>query len=242
MSYNEVFGKLKLTAVPDPPGVTLPNREFVAEILGNQLEILGMSTPKSEVTQDFKNRVRDWKDPVYSLENLRERRGDILGFYCHNNSEPEVILYVDSCLRASEDLSVSAADLLQIVLIHELAHHATASAVIKDRYKKVFSWEDYDKCNDNPWPSVHEYFAQSLAFVCVAKNQAGRLNALRSLSKQQSAIYRTWEFLDAFAQNKVGLHLIRASLKAQFLALMKSDGSRSVPEPEHMHTIVGYDE
>jgi hypothetical protein len=243
MSPNEIFGKLKLTSVTDTPGVPLPGREFVSEILGSQLKILGMSTRKLKVTQYFKNRARiSKKDPEYSLENLREGQGDILGFYCHNYGEPEVILYVDSCLRASEDLSVPGAGLLQIVLIHELAHHATASAVVKDRNKNIFSWEDYDKCNEIPWPSVHEYFAQSLAFVCVAEHHAGLLKALRSLSKQQSPIYRTWEVLDAFAQNKAGPHSMRASLKAQFLALMKSNGSRSVPEIEESHLVKGYDE
>lgn len=137
-----------------------------------------MSPVESKVTQDFKDRVRVSTDPPYSLENLRESEWDILGLYCHNSSQPEIILYVDSCLRAAKDVSTSVGRLLNVVLIHELAHHATASAVIVDGGKR-YNWDAYDKCHGGTWSGVHEYFAQALAFVCVCQNHEGPLDALR---------------------------------------------------------------
>jgi hypothetical protein len=147
---------------------------------------------------------------------------------------------VDSCLRAAKDIAASPDDLLHIVLIHELAHHATASAVIKDGYGKRFCWGDDDNYDKDACPSVHEYFAQALAFVSIDQNQGTRLDALRRLSKHQSSMYRTWEVLDAFTQNKVGLCSIRDSLRSQFLALLKT--RPQVPEMWDMHKIYNYNE
>lgn len=65
---------------------------------------------------------------------------------------------------------------------------------------------------------------------------------MRRLSKRQSPIYRTWEVLDAFARNNVGLQFIQDSLKAQFLALMRAKQGRCIVEIEDMHTMLGYDE
>jgi hypothetical protein len=237
MSCDDIFGKLKLTAVPDPSPIELPSRTFVTEMLAKQLEILGMSPPESRATKDFKHRSRKSTDPNYSLENLGESQVDILGLYCHRSSDPEAIIYVDSCVRAAKDIGASVDDLLHIVLVHELAHHATASAVIKDDAGKVFCWDDYNKCQAGTWPSVHEYFAQALAFVSIDQNHEKRLDALRRLSRQQSAIYRTWEVLDAFKRINVGLEI----LKAQLLALMKVHGKQPV-ELEDMDLESGYEE
>jgi hypothetical protein len=212
------------------------------EMLSKQLKILGMSSPEAKVTKDFVPRPRVPTDPPFSLENLREAQGDILGHYCHNRSEPEVILYADSCLRAAKNISTSVEGLLHVVLVHELAHHSTASGIVKDNCGTEWSWEDYGECDEGTWPGVHEYFAQALAFVCVFEKHAEPLEALRRLSKHQSPIYRTWEVLDAFARNNVGLQFIQDSLKAQFLALMRAKQGRRNVEFEDMHTITGYDE
>jgi hypothetical protein len=69
MSHNEIFEKLKLTAVECSSDVKLPDLEFVSEILRSDLETLGMSPPKSKITEDSKNRSRvPDQDPPYSLE------------------------------------------------------------------------------------------------------------------------------------------------------------------------------
>jgi hypothetical protein len=102
MSLNDIFENMKLTVVECPSDVKLPRLEFVSEMLSKQLKILGMSPPEPKVTKDFVPRPRVPTDPPYSLENLRESEGDILGLYCHNSNQPEIILYVDSCVRASK--------------------------------------------------------------------------------------------------------------------------------------------
>ena len=81
----------------------------------------------------LQNGTCDFSIKQYSLDSLKDSKTDILGWYLTSQSrEPEITLFVDSCPRTSRDLSVSFDDLLQIVVIHELAHHATASATIVD--------------------------------------------------------------------------------------------------------------
>ena len=138
------------------------------------------------------------------------------------------------CSRASRDLSVSIDDLLQIVLIHELAHHATAWATIVD-HGSIYMWTDYDKCGGDPWPSVHEFFAQAFSFLWLAEHRKELLGAFRTLSRYQPSIYRTWEVFDAFTQNKVPLDWIRKTLRDQFLALMQICGQRWLVQHHELH-------
>jgi hypothetical protein len=138
------------------------------------------------------------------------------------------------CSRASRDLSVSIDDLLQIVLIHELAHHATAWATIVD-HGSIYMWTDYDKCGGDPWPSVHEFFAQAFSFLWLAEHRKELLGAFRTLSRYQPSIYRTWEVFDAFTQNKVPLDSIRKTLRDQFLALMQICGQRWLVQHHELH-------
>jgi hypothetical protein len=72
--HKEIVEKLRLTAVGCPPHVSLPSLEFVGKTLGRQLDILGMSNQKPEVTNVFERRSRNDKDPSYSLDALRESR------------------------------------------------------------------------------------------------------------------------------------------------------------------------
>jgi hypothetical protein len=229
---------LRLTAVGCPSDVTLPSL-LVSKVLSQQLSTIGMSGEKlkSEITNTFVLRKRKASDPQYSLDLLKESKTDILGLYLRNQShQSEIRLFVDSCSRASRDLSVSIDDLLQIVLIHELAHHATAWATIVDRRRSIYTWTDYDNCYGDSWPSVHEFFAQALSFLWLAKHREELLGAFRTLSRYQPSIYRTWEVFDAFTQNKVPLRSIRKTLKDQFLALMLSDGQRWSVRHDEMYT------
>lgn len=101
-----VYDELKLTAVGCPAEVSLPNLEFVSEILGVQLDDIGMLKAEPRVTNGFACRDRNASDPVYSFDELGKLRTDILGLYSWNLRKPEITLYVDSCLCASEDLSI----------------------------------------------------------------------------------------------------------------------------------------
>src|SRR5260221_1592426 len=232
---NKIYEGLRLMAVGCPSDVTLPSSQFVSKVLGKQLSDIGMSGEEleSEFTNTFGHRDRNEEDPQYSLGCLKEARTDILGLYLTNQShQPEIRLFVDSCSRASTDLSLSRVDLLQIVLIHELAHHATACATIKDE-KDGYEWIDYNQCNSDPWPSVHEFFAQALSFLCIAEHRKELLCAFRKRSRYQPSLYRTWAILDAFDQSGVRFHLIRETLQHQFFALILS---RQPVEHGELHT------
>jgi hypothetical protein len=126
------------------------------------------------------------------------------------------------------------------VLIHELAHHATACSVIK-KSRRNFTWNDYKDCHGGNWPSVHEYFAQALTFICISEHHKELLPAFQQKSQHQSSIYRTWEVLDAFEQNKVSLDSIRASIQAQFVTLLESR-VQCLAEIEDIDAVYNVDE
>jgi hypothetical protein len=191
-----IYENLKLTAVERSAELCMPELTFVSDSLGQHLVNIGMFEQKSRVTNDLVSRGREASDPTYSLDNLRDSQTDILGHYCTNMRDAEIKLYVDSCVRASKDLSVPVYDLLQIVLIHEIAHHATAWAVIEAGEEgPIYTWHDYNECDGGSWASVHEFFAQALTFVCIVEHHEELLDAFRKLSRQQSSVYRSWSFL-----------------------------------------------
>jgi hypothetical protein len=218
----------------------------VSKVLSQQLSDIGMSDaePDSDITNTFVLRERNQRDPRYSLDSLKESETDILGLYlASQNRQPEIRLFIDSCSRASRDLSVPIDDLLQIVLIHELAHHTTASATIVEE-GRAYTWIDYAKCGGDPWRSVHEFFAQALSFLWLAEHRKELLGAFRTLSRYQPSIYRTWEVFDAFTQNEVPLCSVRETVQNQFLTLLQNRGQRLVQHDE-LHTDTsdtGYDE
>jgi hypothetical protein len=117
------------------------------------------------------------------------------------------------------------------VLIHELAHHTTASATIVDE-GRIYTWIDYVKCGGDPWPSVHEFFAQALSFLWIAEYRKELLGAFRTLSRYQPSIYRTWEVFDAFTRNKVPLCSVRETVQDQFLTLLQKRGQRFIQHHE----------
>lgn len=237
---KEIYEKLNLIAV-GPTDAILPSLEFVSEILGKHLGVIGMrrSTRRSEVTSDFIPRERNEEDLRYFPGILQDSDVDILGLYSAGSSKPEITLYIDSCVGASKDLAISLDSLVCIVLIHELAHHATASAVITSNGKK-YEWDGYSDCKGGRWSDIHEFFAQALAFVCIKQHHESLLDAFRTLSRNQHSVYRTWEILDALMLNGVSCGSICNSLRSQHLVLLKT--RYQVPEIETMHTMVGYDE
>jgi hypothetical protein len=240
--YDEIYQNLKLTAVPSSAG--LPEPQLVADILSAQLLNLGMAAPGPKTISDFTSRDRDpSSDPFYSLDALRESKTDILGLYRPNAGMPEIVVYVDSCLRASIDLSIPAVDLLYVVLTHEMAHHATATAIIESAgpvCNYQFTWNDYNQCVGDSWTGLHEFLAQALTFVRLIESHKELLGSFRKLSEHQPIVYRTWEALDAFAANGVDTGPMRDSLRALFLGVMTS-GNRLIPQREYLHEIPGDD-
>jgi hypothetical protein len=241
--YDEIYQDLKLIAVKLPSDVGLPGVRLASDILSAELMTLGMSEPGSKAISNFTSRDRDpSSDPSVSLDALRESKTDILGLYRPNVEKPEIVVYVDSCLRASTDLSIPAADLLYIVLTHEMAHHAAATAVIEsggDSYR--YTWNDYYECHGESWTGLHEFLAQALTFVCLIEHHKELLDSFRKLSEHQSLVYRNWEVFDSFVTNGVSTDVVRDSLRALFLGLMKS-GGRFLPERDVLHDIIDYDE
>jgi len=247
---NKIFECLNLTAVGCVKDITLPSLKFVSQVLEEQLSDIGMSLSHSgeELTKNFDRRESNKSDPHYSFDFFKESQADLLGLYSTNLSDKaDITLYVDSCASASTDLSLSLNELLHVVLVHELAHHTTAWAEIyldmrindleqTDRY----CWMDYNECVGGTWSSVHEYFAQALAFVCLAAHHKELLGCFRTLSRYQPSVYRAWEVLDASTQNGIGIQSIRASIQAQYLELLQAR-QQFFPEIENMHRKFDYD-
>jgi hypothetical protein len=100
MRCKDIFTKLKLTAVERPSEVKLPDLEFVSEVLGNELKILGMSRPKFKVTQDFKYRIRDPAgDPVIPLKTYGRGKGMSLDFIVTNPASPKLqFTWIAACV------------------------------------------------------------------------------------------------------------------------------------------------
>lgn len=254
--------ELKLTAVECSLALatTLPKPNRIRDSFGQLLVDLGKKYdrylfgecmhPEFEsgsrpLINDFGIRERKASDPLYSLDILKESAIDILGLYHTDFANAEVVLYIDSCMRAAQDIGLKLDDLVEVVLIHELAHHATAwgrvvvRAFEEDESGEEYRWEDYNECHSNSWTGVHEFFAQSLTFVRLVESNSTAVTAFRRLSRCQSSVYRTWEVFDAFTQNSVGIASIRDWLQAQFLTLMRSNCKRRIPQ--YIHDVCEYD-
>jgi hypothetical protein len=73
-------------------------------------------------------RSRSASDPVFRLKDFKRGSDgvgglDILGTYHRRDSL--VTIYLDSCLKASRRFNVRNDHLVEVVLIHELAHLVT---------------------------------------------------------------------------------------------------------------------
>jgi hypothetical protein len=249
-----MYEELKLTAVECPVDLAtaLPKPDRVREAFGQLLVDLGkkyerylfdecmhseFESGSRPVINDFRIRERNDTDPLYSLDILKESVFDLLGLYRTDFANAEVVLYIDSCMRAAQDIGVKPYDLLQVVVIHELAHHATAwGRVVVRAFEEYqfggveYRWKDYNECHGNSWTGVHEFFAQSLTFVHLVESNSAAISVFRRLSLCQPSVYRTWEVLDAFTQNGVGIASVRDWLQAQFLTLMRGNCKRRIPQ------------
>jgi hypothetical protein len=177
-------------------------------------------------------RIKDFEGGRARTGERAERDGgpgrggiDLLGKY--SLSDSTVTVYVDSC-RKVVGRKYGGVDyleeLIEVVLIHELAH------LITDRVYKL----EYNDEND----SVHlwEYTAQCATYAYVSTRREKDLEMFQQLSSHQPFIYRTWEGLKAV--ERFHAKRIVKVVQSIFSALKEPPP----PEIEDTHFTSGFEE
>jgi hypothetical protein len=108
----------------------MPPATEVDEKLNKLWEIcFGESHPAWTPSGEFSFRERVPGDPVFRVKDFERGREDgvggldLLGTYCLRDSL--VTIYLDSCLKAAQRYKVDIDRLVELVLVHELAHLMT---------------------------------------------------------------------------------------------------------------------
>jgi hypothetical protein len=219
---------------PQDEGVWMPKSETVRGILKGlwmvcSAEASGVGSdcdcyPKAEFrfrrrckSKDRIFRVRDFEGRGTANDERAEDDGgpgrgglDLLGKY--TLSDRTVTIYVDSCRKVvgRKYRSVdSLKGLIEVVLIHELAHLMTHRV-----YDLKYANEDDS--------SVHlwEYTAQCATYAYLSIHCEKDLEVFNQLSSRQPFIYRTWEGLRAVESVHSEI-LIADVVKSIFSALKK---------------------
>jgi hypothetical protein len=102
---------------------------------------------------------------------------DLLGAYRCNDSL--VTIYIDSCLKAARRYKVECDSLIEVVLVHELAHLMT---------HRGFDVNDLSR-------GFMEHTAQCATYAYLKPRGGEALKTFEQLSPHQPFIYRTWESL-----------------------------------------------
>jgi hypothetical protein len=196
---------------PEDESVPMLKRETVRKILGKLSGICSGEgchlDPKGEDPEGefcFRGRCKS-KDRIFRVRDFEGKRTvkgerteddggpgrggfDLLGKYTLEGSI--VAIYVDSCRKVAleyGDRSWKLEELIEVVLIHELAHLTT------HRVHDLKYYHENDDC-------VHlwEYIAQcaTYAYLKIHK-EPEKLKVFEDLSLHQPFIYQTWEVLKA---------------------------------------------
>jgi hypothetical protein len=154
-------------------------------------------------------RKREDSEPVFRVKDFEQGREDgiggldLLGTYRRHDSL--VTIYIDSCFKAARKYNVLLGDLIDVVLIHELAHLVTHHGFVTSNLSSHFMeftgqclTYAYLKSNADHYAGFGylESNADSYARWGHLKAKDDRiLKVFEVLSKRQPFDYRTWECL-----------------------------------------------
>jgi hypothetical protein len=160
---------------------------------------------------EFSFRKRDPSDPVFRVGDFEQGREDgvggldLLGTYRRHDSL--VTIYMDSCLKAARRYKVEYNHLVDVVLIHELAHLMTHRGFEVDDLSSGFM----------------EHTAQCATYAYLKLRSGEALKAFELLSLHQPFFYRTWESLKALPQPRQEIYArpdgVQEVVKAFFLTV-----------------------
>jgi hypothetical protein len=245
--------------------LTMPSQTRVNEILeGLWMICLGETSeagfdwgPDSE----FRFRERTSEDRIFRVKDFEGRSEriehdgnpgcggiDLLGKY--SLSDSTITIYVDSCRKAARKYydGSSLEELIEVVLIHELAHLITHRG-----YGLEFTNE---KESDHLW----EYTAQCATYSYLKKSYSNYskeyleilyglrvLEIFERLSSHQPFIYRTWEVYRTW--EGLGVFHSDHSRVEKFMIMVNqiqttcalTTKPEPVPEPVDMLWMTGYD-
>ena len=208
----------------------MPSAEKVAETLKAIWSICWDKQSDWTPSGEFSFRERDASDPIFRVRDFERGREDgvggldLLGKYRRHDSL--VTIYIDSCLKAARRYKLECDSLVDVVLVHELAHLMT---------HRGFDVDDLSS-------SFMEHTAQCATYAYLKPRGGEALKAFELLSTHQPIIYRTWESLKELP--KPGWEItcrpdeVQEVVKAFFLKVQET--LRPVEHSE-IHTVTGYD-
>lgn len=157
----------------------MPPASEIKKKLKRLWEICWDAKPDWDPLGEFEFHERGDSDPVFRSERFRARPRrrswwiDLLGRYRRQDSL--VTIYIDSCFKAARRYNALLDDLVDVVLIHELAHLVTHRG-----------FGEYDLSRH-----FMEYTAQCLTYAYLKPNGGEALKVFEDLSEHQPFIYRT---------------------------------------------------
>ena len=168
-------------------------------------------------------------------EGLRESGPDWLGRYYHGSDMPERIeLHLSRCQRVARFLSVSARELVQVILTHEAAHFVSHIGIGGFNHS---IWESFSNASSDE----KEHIAQAASWVTFSVFARPRLNqVMEKLATHQSEKYNSWRVFEKDCRdcNANPLQIIeKLTLQVGRISGRKVESGR-----EDIHNIVGYDE
>jgi hypothetical protein len=185
-------------------------------------------TPRGE----FEFRERQATDPVFRPEDFERGRDgvgglDLLGRYRYRRADSLVTIYIDSCQKVTQWYEISPESLIEVVLIHELAHLMTHRGFDRDDLSSSFM----------------EHTAQCATYAYLKPGGGEALKAFELLSPRQPFIYRTWEGLKELPKPRSVITSrpdeVQEVVKAFFL---KVRDTLSPPDKSEIGDVIGYDE
>jgi hypothetical protein len=212
------------------PMPKLPSQKEVEGKLKCLWTICWNTDPDWTPSGEFTFRKRDPSDPVFRVRDFERGREDgvggldILGRY--RRADSLVTIYIDSCRRAARRYNVDCGNLIEVVLVHELAHLMTHRGLDVDDLSSSFM----------------EHTAQCATYAYLKQQDPEALEVFQHLSPHQPLIYRTWEPLKDLPEPKSEIisrpHQVRAVVRAFFREVQET---LKPPDRSEIDQIIGYD-
>jgi hypothetical protein len=180
--------RIEAVGAPNLKKHKMPGANKVEEQLKGLWEMCWDTKPDWNPLGEFEFRLRDKSDPVFRMRDFERGREDglggldLLGTYRRRDSL--VTIYIDSCLKAARRYKVESDSLVEVVLVHELAHLMTHRGFDRDDLSSSFM----------------EHTAQCATYAYLKPRDGEALKAFELLSPHQPVIYRTWEGLKELPQ------------------------------------------